>query len=91
MRERTIEHVSNYFYVAMRMHRKRSSRGNHIFIDDAKCPKSHPERLVVLVEGKAMASVEPAIITISPLTAGPNSDHKKLERSQNVEAPVPHF
>jgi hypothetical protein len=40
---------------------------------------------MILVKGKGMTGIEPAILAVSAVIAGTNLDHKKI-RSKNLEA-----
>src|SRR5579872_7012416 len=59
----------------MRMQRKSRSRRHMVFIDDAQRTKSHPLRIVILIERKSMLGIQPAIIATAAFLASPYVNH----------------
>ena len=88
VRESALENVSDDLHVAVRMHGESAAGCDDIFIDDAQRTKAHPLRIAILVEGKRVTRVEPAVIAAAALVTGTNLEHRNLNsegRSQNAE------
>src|SRR5215813_2819349 len=86
--ECAFEDVGDDLHVAVRVHGKSCAWRDEILIDHAQGAEAHPAWVAILVEGKCVARVEPAVVTTATFSAGTNLDHgsKSDVRSQNAEA-----
>jgi hypothetical protein len=70
-----IEHPGEDFHVAMGVHAETLTRGDDVFIDDAKMTEAHVLGVVILVERKSEMGIEPAVMVVAAFVAGPNGNH----------------
>src|SRR5580692_1560706 len=76
--KRAVQNVSNNFHVAVRVGGEPFAGGDPVFIDHAQGAKSHEVLIVILVERKRMACIQPAVIAATPFIAASNIDHSKI-------------
>src|SRR5579863_3780607 len=76
--KRAIQDVSNNFHVAMRMGGEPFAGRDPVFVDHSQGTKSHEAWIVILVEGKRVACIEPAVIAPTAFIVASNVNHKKI-------------
>src|SRR5271169_2957375 len=76
--KRAVQNVSNNFHVAVRVGGEPFAGRDLVFVDHAQGTKSHETRIVVLVERKRVAGIEPAEIAATAFIAASNVDHNKI-------------
>src|SRR5580693_4296100 len=76
--KRAVQNVSNNFHVAVRVGGEPFAGRDPVFVDHAQGTKSHETRIVILVERKRVAGIEPAEIAATALIAASNVDHDKI-------------
>jgi len=66
--EFAIEHISEDFHVAMRMHAKTHARRDAIFIDHPQHAVMHMGWIVIIGKRETMPGLQPAMIGMTALT-----------------------
>src|SRR5208283_2867686 len=62
-------------HIAVRMHGEALTGRNPVFIDHAQRTETHKVWIMILIERKGMASIEPAMVAPATLITSPNLDH----------------
>ena len=75
MRQLTFQNVSQNLHVAMRMRPKAAARLHAVFVDDPQAAKARVRRIVIIVERKGIARIQPPVIGMAALVAAANLDH----------------
>src|SRR5262249_30723518 len=85
--EGAFEDVRDDLHVAVRMHREPTAGCNQVLIDHPQGTKARPARIAILIKGKCVPRVQPAVIAAATLITGSKLDHwgKSEVRSQNAE------
>ncbi len=76
VRKGPVEDIRDDLHIPMRVHGERSPRSEYILVDHTKRTEPHPLPIVILVKGKSMARVQPAVIASAALCASSNLDHR---------------
>ena len=76
--ESPLEDVGNDFHIAVWVHGEAVAGLHDVFIDHAQGPESHEPGIVISIEGKTVAGIEPAVVAAAALFAGPNGNHKNI-------------
>jgi ribosomal protein S7 len=76
--KRAVQNVGNDFHVAVRMGGEAFAGPDPVFVDHAQGTKSHETWIVILVERKRVARIEPAEIAPTAFIAASNLDHNKI-------------
>src|SRR4051794_17157683 len=75
MFQRAFQDVGNNLHIPMRMQRETFTGCDPIFINNPQRAEAHEARIVILVKGKRVFSVEPAVVAAPSFIAAPNTDH----------------
>src|SRR5436853_710760 len=72
MLQLALQHISQDLHVAMRMSAKAAARLHAVFVDHAQAAKARVCRIVIVIERKGIARVQPAVIGMPALLTAPN-------------------
>ena len=78
MGERALEDIRDDFHVSMRMGGEAAAGRYPVFVDDAQRTKTHPARVMVLVERECVVGFEPAVVATAALVSRTNFKHNFL-------------
>src|SRR5215831_7127217 len=74
--ESAFQQIGDDLHIAMRVRGKSMARLYPVLIDHSQGPVSHEARIVVLIERKAVAGVQPPVISATSFLATANRNHK---------------
>jgi len=82
MLQRALQHISDDFHVAVRVHGEAAAARHAIVIHDAQGAEVHVFRIVVLGKGKREMGAEPAVIGVAAFVAFTDAHHGRLQVSR---------
>ena len=74
--QRAVEHVADDLHVAVAMGAEAGARGDAVFVDDPQVAHAHVGRVVVVGKGKAVPTVQPAVLGMATVGSLAQGDHR---------------